>query len=335
MNLILFIPLLFSFFVGLFLMPFWINKAKEIGLVWEDMNKPEHPKNVAGSGGVGVFLAFIIGTMSYIAIKTFYFNSADNLIEIFASLSVILIIAFIGIIDDISGWRRGGLSIKSRLVLLFFASIPLIVINAGESSIVGIELGLLYPLIIIPLGIVGASATYNFLAGYNGLETSQGMILLSSLAVLTYLMGNKWLSVIILCMVFSLLAFYIFNKRPAKVFPGNILTYCVGALIATVAILGEIEKITIFFFIPYIMETILKARGKLKKQSFAKVNPDGSLEVPYEKIYGLEHLAIYVLKKIRPTKKVYENDVVYLINIFQILVIILGFAIFGGELGIY
>jgi UDP-N-acetylglucosamine--dolichyl-phosphate N-acetylglucosaminephosphotransferase len=332
MNLLLLIPLLLSFFTGLFLVPFWIRKAKEIGLVWEDMNKPEHPKDVAGSGGVGVFLPFILGTLTYIAIKTFYFKSKDNLIEIFASLSVVLIIAFIGILDDLLGWKKGGLTRRSRLILLLFASIPLIVINAGESTVMGINFGLVYPLIIIPLGIVGASATFNFLAGYNGLEASQGIIILSSLAAITFFMGNKWLSVITLCMVASLIPFYLFNKHPAKTFPGNILTYCVGALIACIAILGNLEKIAIFFFIPYILETILKSRGGLVKQSFAKVNPDGSLEVPYEKIYGLEHLAIYMLKRLKPSKKVYEADVVHLINAFQILIILVGFVIFGKEI---
>ncbi len=332
MNIILLLPILLSFFIGLFLTPFWIRKAKEIGLTWEDMNKPEHPKNVAGSGGVSMFLSFVLGVLTYIAIKTFYFKSKDNLIEIFASLSVILIISFIGIIDDISGWRSGGLSIKSRLILLFFASIPLIVINAGESNAMGMDLGLLYPLVIIPLGVVGASTTFNFLAGYNGLETSQGIIILSSVSVITFLMGNKWLSVITLCMAASLCAFYIFNKYPAKVFPGNILTYCVGAIIAGVAILGRIEKVALFFFIPYGLETILKLRGKLKKESFAKVNEDGSLSIPYDKIYGVEHLAIYILKKIRPNKKVYEQEVVWLINLFQILIIILGVVLFKTEL---
>jgi len=332
MNVILLLPLLISFFTGLFLIPFWIKKAKEIGLVWEDMNKPKHPKNVAGSGGVGMFLSFIIGTLVYIAIKTFYFKSKDNIIEIFALLGVILIISFIGIIDDISGWRKGGLSIRSRLIMLFFASIPLIVINAGESTVMGISLGLLYPLVIIPLGVIGASATFNFLAGYNGLETSQGIILLSSLSIISFFMGNKWLSVIILCMVVSLIAFYVYNKYPAKVFPGNILTYCVGALIAGAAILGGIEKITLFFFIPYFIEAVLKIRGKLKKQSFAKVNEDNSLDLPYDKIYGLEHVAIYILKKIKPSRKVYEKDVVLLINSFQILVIIIGILLFGREL---
>ena len=329
---ILLIPIFLSFFITLFAIPVWIKKAKEIGLVWEDMNKHNRPKNVAGSGGVTVFLGFILGTLGYIAIKTFYFKSSDNLVGIFASLSVVLIIAFLGFMDDLFGWRKGGLSKRSRLILLIFASIPLIVINAGESTMMGIELGLFYPLLFIPLGIVGASATFNFLAGYNGLEASQGAIILFALSVIAFILGDKWLSVIGLCMVASLISFYLFNKHPARVFPGDVMTYSVGALIAVIAILGEIEKIAIFFFIPYIIETGLKLRGKLKKESFAKVNEDGSLDMPYEKVYGLEHVAILVLKKIKKNKKVYEKEVVYLINGFQIFIIALGLVVFKSRL---
>jgi len=112
-------------------------------------------------------------------------------------------------------------------------------------------------------------------------------------------------------------------KNPAHVFPGDVLTYAIGAMIAGIAILGNIEKIAILFFIPYIIETILKVRGKLVKHSFAKVNKDGSLEQPYKKIYGLEHLAIKILKKVKPSKKVYENDVVYLIHASQIVIILI------------
>jgi UDP-N-acetylglucosamine--dolichyl-phosphate N-acetylglucosaminephosphotransferase len=125
-------------------------------------------------------------------------------------------------------------------------------------------------------------------------------------------------------MVASLFAFYIFNKCPAKIFPGDALTYSVGALIASVAILGNIEKIAVFFFIPYIIEVILKIRGKLEKESFAKLNADGSLSLPYKKIYGLEHLAIWILERVKPSKKVHERDVVYLINSFQVVIIVIG-----------
>ena len=103
------------------------------------------------------------------------------------------------------------------------------------------------------------------------------------------------------------------------------MTYSVGALIAGVAILGNMEKIAILFFIPYIIEFFLKLRGGFEKASFGRLNKDGSLEVPYKKIYGLEHLAIKLLKKIKSSKKAYEREVVYLIHGFQILIILLVF----------
>lgn len=329
MEILLILIILMSFLSTLLIMPIWIKKAKQIGLIWEDMNKLPREKNVAGSGGIIVLLGAILGIFLYIALQTFYFGSIDGvLINIFAIICSMLLVGGIGFIDDLFGWKRGGLSIRSRIILVLFSAIPLMVINAGESTIFGINLGIIYPLVIIPLGILGATTTYNFLAGFNGLESSQGIIILSALAFVTYITGNSWLSVIALCVVASLLAFYIFNKNPAKVFPGDVLTYSIGILIAIIAIMGNIEKITLFFFMPYILEMILKSRGKLKKHSFGTPNTDGSLEMPYDKIYGLEHLAIKILKKIKPSKKAYESEVVWLINGFQILIILIGMLLF-------
>jgi UDP-N-acetylglucosamine--dolichyl-phosphate N-acetylglucosaminephosphotransferase len=325
MEILLLMPVFLGFLVAFFSLPIWIKRAKRVELTGKDINKVKK-EEVAEAGGVCVIMGFIFGILSYIIVRTFYFNSYIDTMEIFCLLSVILIISFVGFTDDILGWKI-GLNKSSRILFLVFASLPLIAINAGQ-AVTGTALEIVYPLFLIPLGLVGASATFNFLAGYNGLETSQGAIILFALSIVTYLTGNRWLSIIGLVMVASLAAFYIFNKYPAKVFPGDILTYSTGALIAIIAILGHIEKIAIFFFIPYILETILKIRGKLKKESFAKVNEDGSLEMPYSKIYGLEHLAIYLLKKIKPSKKVYEKEVVYLINFFQILIVITGFIIF-------
>ncbi len=329
MEPILLITVFVSFFCTFLAMPYWIRKARQIGLVWEDMNKLHHPKNIAGSGGLIVVFGFLLGVLLYIAIRTFYFHDGSEITGyLFAILSVLLISSIVGIVDDLFGWQKGGLSIKTRLILMFFAAIPLMVINAGESSVLGVELGLLFPLIVIPLGIVGATTTFNFLAGYNGLEAGQGIIILSALTFVTYITGNSWLSVVALCMVVALIAFFIFNKYPAKVFPGDIMTYAIGALIACIAILGNIEKIALFFFIPYILETLLKLRGNLRKHSFAKVKEDGSLDMPYNKIYGLEHLAISFLKKIKSNKQVSEKEVVALIHSFQLMIIALGFLLF-------
>lgn len=328
-NPILIVPILLGFFLVLFFMPFWIKKAKVINLIWKDMHKSKHSKKIAGSGGIVVILGFLVGALSYVAIKTFVLKTDIVTLDIFALLSTILIAGFIGFVDDIFGWMKGGLPAKFRIGLLLFAAIPLMVINSGESSMMGIEFGLLYPLFFIPIGIIGAGATFNFLAGYNGLEASQGILILSSLAIVTWFTGSSWLSIISLIMVACLIAFYLFNKYPAMVFPGDVLTYSVGSLIAIMAILGNVEKIAVFFFIPYILETGLKLRGNLKKASFAKLNKKGTLEVPYDKFYGLEHISIYILQKIKKNKEATEKEVVYLINGFQILIIIVGLIIFG------
>lgn len=324
MEKLLILPILAGFFLTLFFIPIWIKKAKNIGLSGKDVHKVSQ-REIAEAGGVSTLIGFIFGILVYIALKTFYFKDTINLIEIFSLLSSILIISFIGLIDDILGWKI-GLNKRTRILFLIFASIPLMVINAGHSQLIGVEFGLIYPLFFVPLGIVGATTTFNFLAGYNGLEASQGVLVLSALAIVTWFTGNSWLTLICLIMIVCLLAFLVFNHYPARVFPGDTLTYSVGALIAIVAILGNIEKIAVFFFIPYIIETILKIRGRLKKESFARVNSEGGLENQYKEIYGLEHLAIKILNKFK--KKVREQEVVSLINLFQIIILLAGFIIF-------
>lgn len=334
MEPLLLFPLFVAFYVTYLVLPGWIRKARKINLVWDDMNKYKKIK-VAGSGGLIVILGFLLSILFYIALKTFYFQNNENMVNIFALTTSILILAGMGVIDDLIGWRRGGLSKKFRILLCLFAAIPLMVINAGYSSVVlpsigEIELGLFYALLIIPVGIIGASATFNFLAGFNGLEAGQGILLLGSLSLVAYFTDNSWLALIGLCMVFSLLGFWIFNRYPARIFPGDVLTYPIGGLIAIMAILGNFEKIAVFFFIPYIVETFLKLRGKLVKQSFGKPTRDNNLKLKYEKIYSLNHLAILFLSKIK--NGVREKDVVRFVHLIQIIIIILGFIIFRNNI---
>jgi len=325
MAYLLLISVLVSFLLTVIVLPMWIRKCRSIGMVWEDMNKFGHPKNVAASGGVVVVMAFVFGVLSYVALKTFVFGGTVRALEIFALLSMILILGVVGLTDDLLGWRNHGLSAKVRLLLAVAASVPLVVINAGvhlmDFPFVGtVDFGILYPLILIPLAVVGVSTTYNFLAGFNGLESGQGILILGFLSFVAYATGSLWLGVVGLCMVGALVGFYIFNSYPAKVFPGDMLTYGVGAMIAGMAILGNFEKIALVVFIPYIIEVVLKCRGGLKKQSFGIPRKDGTLKLPYDKIYGLEHLAIWILGR-----GATERKVTYLIHAFQILFILIAF----------
>lgn len=328
-NYIILLPLLVSFLVTILFIPSWIRRALQEGLSGKDIQKKENVQ-VAESGGLMVVLGFILGVLIYIALRTFYLGTYDKSTEIFALLTVILISFTIGFSDDILGWKR-GLGKRVRILIVLFAAIPLVVINAGKSTISipfmgSLDLGLIYPLILIPIGILGATTTFNFLAGFNGLEAGQGILILSALSIVSFFTGNSWLAIIGLCMVVSLCAFLIFNFYPAKIFPGDSLTYSVGALIAIMAIFGNFEKVAVFFFIPNIIEVFIKARGKFIKQSFGKIKEDGSLDLMYDKVYSLTHLSILILKKmkVKPT----EKRVVYLIWAFQLLIIILGFVLF-------
>lgn len=324
------LPIILSFIVGVLLFPFWIRKTKQIGLSWEDMNKL-NSKKVAGSGGVIVLMSFVLGVLTYIAYRVFYLDNANNLLEVFAIMTLVLLCGGFGLVDDLLGWRKGGLSKRSRIVLVALASISLISINAGKDQIalpiVGlINLGWLYPLVLIPIGVVGATTTFNFLAGFNGLESGLGIIILSSLSLVAYITGNPWLSVVGLCMVSALVSFILFNFEPAKVFPGDSLSYPVGALIAAMSIVGNFEKIAVIIFIPVIMEFFLKMRGGFVKQSFGRPLEDGSLELRYDKLYSLNHLGIYLMgrAKIKPT----ERRVVYFVWSLQIICVLIAFFAF-------
>lgn len=323
MDWLLLSSVLISFILTVISLPIWIRACRKIGLTWEDMNKFDHPKNLAASGGIVVMMSFILGVLFYIALKTFLYGGQARSLEIFALLTVVLILGIVALVDDMLGWKHGGLPMRIRLGLAVAASIPLVVINAGthvmDFPFLGmVDFGIIYPLILIPLAIVACSTVFNMLEGHNGLGAGQGILILSFLSFVSYYTGSAWLGVVGLCMVGALAGFWIFNKVPAQVLPGDVLTYSVGAMIGCMAILGNFEKIAFIVFLPYVAEVVLKVRGGVRVHSFGKPQKDGTLKMFYGKVYGLTNFAIYVLGK-RAT----EKKVVYFIHVIQIIFILI------------
>ena len=328
MELLLLISFITSFFATLFVTPHWIKRASKAGLTGIDLHKISKP-SVAELGGIPVIFGFLIGILTFVAIRIFIIDTSLYILEIMAMLATILIITIIGIIDDILGWKI-GLRQWQKPLLTLIAALPMMAINIGHSTmrfpILGaVDFGIFFPLALTPIAIVGASNGFNMVAGYNGLEAGMGMIILSTMSYVAWSRGNSWIAIIALCMVFSLLAFYLYNKYPSKIFPGDTMTYSVGALIAALALLGNMEKVAIILFVPYFIELFLKARGLFKKESFAKIKENDVLETKYDKIYGIEHAAIKFLSLInlRPT----EKNVVYSLYSFQIIFVILSFIL--------
>ncbi|MDP3989660.1 MAG: glycosyl transferase family 4 [archaeon] len=326
-----------SYFVVLFsivfvttwlLLPWWIKTAKKAGLVGKDIHKVKE-RNVAEMGGIIVLLGFIIGIIGYIALRIFVLDANSNIVSILAVLVGIFLATIIGIIDDVLGWKI-GLKQWQKPVLTLLVATPIMAVNAGTRMMSiplmgNIDLGLVYPLIIIPILIAIGTNGFNMLAGYNGLEASQGIIILTTLAYYSYITSSSWLSIVALCMVAALGAFLFFNKYPAKIFPGDTLTYSVGGLAAMIAIMANLEKIFIILFIPYVIEFFLKLRGSFKKESFARVQENGTLVPRYKKIYGLENLSVLIMNKLKI--KTTEQKVVFSLYCFQLLFVLFTFIL--------
>jgi UDP-N-acetylglucosamine--dolichyl-phosphate N-acetylglucosaminephosphotransferase len=324
--------LLFSFLFTLSLTKRWIRSAKAAKLVGKDMNKPDHPY-IPRSGGLIVPIGICFSLLIYIFLKTFSLVGIPSLhvVESFAILATVLLAEFIGFIDDVLGWKD-GLTQLQKVLLTVPVALPLTVLNISQTIIElpflgNVDLGLFYPLFVVPLGIIGSTNGFNLIAGYNGLEGGMGLVIFSVLGLTGMIAGKMWIALIAFVVCASLLAFLAFNWYPAKVFPGNSFTYAIGALIATLAILGNMERIALWLFIPYFLEILLYLRARIVDrmgdvQAFAKLNKDNSLELPYKHIYDTTHLAIWFIKRLK--EKVYERDVVVFLIAVEALIAISG-----------
>ncbi|MFH1210173.1 MAG: hypothetical protein V1663_05290 [archaeon] len=307
-----------SFLLVLFLTPWLIRYLRRVGLIVKDENKEKKPL-VPISGGLSVMAGVFVGLMLYISTRTFIYKDTTYVDYIFAGISSILIITFIGFVDDLiinkSKSESRGLKQWQKPLLTLAAALPLMVVNAGDTimslPLIGrVDIGLIYPLILIPIGVVGAANMVNMLAGFNGLETGLGIVYIGMLGLYAFV-NNSYLGALFSLIGFSsLLAFYIFNKYPAKILPGDSLTYLIGALIACIAIIGNLERAALISAVPFFIEFILKARKRFNAKSYGYYKY-GKIKSYYDKIYSIPHI-------FTRTGRFTEKQVVFFVILIQL-----------------
>ncbi len=328
-----------AFLVTVVLTPKTIVVLENIRIVGKDMHKKDKPE-IAQLGGLPVLLGYLSGILVYVAVLTFYIRLDGEITsKILAATLGIMIITLFGMLDDLTtllgskkiggkihSEKKVGFKQSTKFMLPVAAAVPLMVVNSGVSSITipffgSVDIGIIYSLILIPLGIFGASNATNMLAGLNGLTAGLGAILIFSLGVFTLLNGTAFAAAIAFIFVAALLGFLIYNWCPAKIFPGDSMDYTIGAVAASVAILGNIERFALVAFIPWFAEFLLKARSRFKAESFGIFQSDGTLKAPYEKIYSLTHA---VMKSGRFT----EKQVVSMLLALEAACCAIAFAVF-------
>ncbi len=269
----------------LFMLSWLIPKLKRAGLLGKDLNKAHHPE-IPEMGGFSIIFGLSCGILLAIAFFTFFhlFDENFKLIYLLAAFLTVLMMSFIGIFDDLFAMHQAV-----KAILPLFAALPLVAVRAGETAMTlpfygRVDFGILYILILVPIGIAGASNVTNMLAGFNGLEAGMGLIACSSLAVVAWKINSLEALILLVSMCGTLLAFLFFNWYPAKVLIGDIGTLSIGAVIASSAIIGNFESLAMIMIIPYGIDFIIKARNGFPSKNWWGIYREGKLYSPQKSV---------------------------------------------------
>ena len=251
---------------GYLLIPI-LKKMKVKQNVSEYLSEQHREKNgVPTMGG----LIFIIPTILTI-IVLLILNKIEFTENLFIVLFVFFGYALVGFLDDyliIKRHNNKGLTQIQKLfgqlviALVFFY----IFINAGNDPVLSIytlgieiDMGWFYGIFILFV-LLASSNAVNLTDGLDGLAGG-----LSVIAFLTFglMAGNaKWvygyedLAIFCFILVGTLLAFLLYNTHPAKVFMGDTGSLCLGATMASIAIITNHEITLIIVAGVFVIETL-------------------------------------------------------------------------------
>lgn len=189
-----------------------------------------------------------------------------------AALLSICCMLFLGFADDVLDLRW-----RHKLLLPTIASIPLLMVYVVQYNVTSVvvpkplrwyfgSLITLGPLYYIYMGmlIIFCTNAINILAGINGLEVGQSVIISFSILVFNSmeLWGDCWkahlFSATFMMPFFAVSTGLLsLNWYPAQIFVGDTYCYFAGMTFAVVGILGHFSKTMLLFFMPQILNFLI------------------------------------------------------------------------------
>ncbi|MDR0297829.1 MAG: phospho-N-acetylmuramoyl-pentapeptide-transferase [Streptococcaceae bacterium] len=118
-----------------------------------------------------------------------------------------------------------------------------------------IHLGFLFPFFLI-LWLVGFSNAVNLTDGIDGLATISVSISLVAYGLIAIFNHQFDVLLVILTTLGGLLAFFVFNKKPAAIFMGDVGSLALGAFLAILSVVLHAEWTLLLIGFVYIIETI-------------------------------------------------------------------------------
>ena len=227
--------------------PYLIKYLLKTNSTVPDIHKKGKPM-VARPGGPIIILGILI---SESILYGFFPNVSILAIMITSSLAFL-----VGYIDDkktMGGWFKP--------LALAAAAIPIILLGAYESDLTfpifgEVHIPLLYlGIIILIIPITGN--TVNSIDILNGVVSGFMIIASIVLSLSLVIVGNYYIAVASLPLIFISLAFYKYHKLPSQIFPGDSGALTFGAMFGVIAIVGHVEIIATIALLPAIINSFL------------------------------------------------------------------------------
>jgi len=271
-----------AFVVTCLMIPVFASFFRRRGIVGVDVHKRSKPR-IPEMCGVSI----VVGIWAAGLALSWWFDG--DIQEVLAFVGTVLIAGIVGVIDDLK-----PLNPKLKPVLTALAAIPILLLGTYSPHLVfpligAARLTILY-MLIIPFAIAVPANAANMLDVFNGAMSGTFIVISATLALVFVLVGNSTAASLSLMLTGALVAFYLFNRYPARVFCGDSGSLAVGAAVGALAVIGRAEVIAIVVLVPCIMNAFygLASIGRLYERREIKARPvrvreDGLLEATEEK----------------------------------------------------
>nr|WP_245404470.1 phospho-N-acetylmuramoyl-pentapeptide-transferase [Lactococcus paracarnosus] len=252
-----------AFIVTLFTIPSFISFYHKAKIGGQQMH--EDVKQHAAKAGTPTMGGVVFVTVSLVIALLFALVSGLLTANFMILWFVFAMFAIVGFLDDflkIFKQINQGLTSLQKLVAQIVTGIIAYLIYVHEVgdnllNVFGyqIELGMFFIVFLI-FWLVGFSNAVNLTDGIDGLATMSVVISLLAYGVIAIHQKQFDVLLVILAIIGSLLAFFLFNHKPAKIFMGDVGSLALGGVLGTISILLNVEWTLLLIGIVYVFETV-------------------------------------------------------------------------------
>lgn len=259
----IFIPIVCSFAITVAVMPMFIGyfqmkkqgqTTREDGPTWHNVK--------TGTPTMGGLVFLVASFITSLLVGLWKQELTPSLLII---LFILVLYGILGFLDDfikVFKKRNLGLNSRQKLIGQIIGGLVFYFVYRSEGlpdtldlfGVVTLPLGIFYGVFVI-FWLVGFSNAVNLTDGIDGLVAGLGTISFATYAIIAWKQQQFDVVIICLSVIGGLLGFFPYNRKPAKIFMGDVGSLALGGLLAAISIILRQEWTLLLIGLVYVCET--------------------------------------------------------------------------------